>query len=190
MCSRFFGFEIGEGWERGGQYGGSFAHSTRATAFEPFVRERYLPLCIVHAVFRMAHRRARRSVMMTAANLFSFSNECKRRKIKCNGETPCLRCGNLNLECQYAPNCCTNGGFKESDEFRQMNAHIKSLQEQVDNLYANLNAIKNDSNLIQGRNENNNIGYMQQQERGTSHGPLPPIDPVPRYRPVGKKLLG
>lgn len=41
-------------------------------------------------------------------------NECKRRKIKCNGQTPCQRCGNLNLDCQYAPNCCNN--FKESDE--------------------------------------------------------------------------
>jgi hypothetical protein len=41
------------------------------------------------------------------------SNECKRRKIKCNGQTPCQRCGNLNLECQYAPNCCNN--FKESE---------------------------------------------------------------------------
>ena len=41
-------------------------------------------------------------------------NECKRRKIKCNGQTPCQRCGNLNLDCQYAPNCCNN--FKESEE--------------------------------------------------------------------------
>ncbi len=36
------------------------------------------------------------------------SNECKRRKIKCNGQTPCQRCGNLSLDCVYAPNCCTN----------------------------------------------------------------------------------
>jgi hypothetical protein len=70
------------------------------------------------------------------------SNECKRRKIKCNGETPCQRCGNLNLECQYAPNCCANG-FKDSEEFKQMNAHLSSLQEQVDNLYASLNALRN-----------------------------------------------
>lgn len=41
-------------------------------------------------------------------------NECKRRKIKCNGQTPCQRCGNLNLDCQYSPNCCNN--FKESEE--------------------------------------------------------------------------
>ncbi|QSZ30145.1 hypothetical protein DSL72_004665 [Monilinia vaccinii-corymbosi] len=68
-------------------------------------------------------------------------NECKRRKIKCNGNTPCQRCGNLNLECQYAPNCCTNG-FKESEEFRQVNSQLASLQKQVDNLYANLNAMR------------------------------------------------
>lgn len=71
----------------------------------------------------------------------SDSNECKRRKIKCNGNSPCQRCGNLNLECQYAPNCCANG-FKDSEEFKQMNAHLSSLQEQIDNLYANLNALR------------------------------------------------
>src|ERR1700730_554234 len=43
--------------------------------------------------------------------------------------------------CQYAPNCCSNG-FKDSDEFKQMNAQIASLQEQVNNLYDNLNALR------------------------------------------------
>ncbi|KAF1946134.1 hypothetical protein EJ02DRAFT_337101 [Clathrospora elynae] len=66
-------------------------------------------------------------------------NECKRRKIKCNGQTPCQRCGNLSLECQYAPNCCNN--FKESDEFQQMSAQISSLQQQVDELYHNLSTL-------------------------------------------------
>lgn len=67
-------------------------------------------------------------------------NECKRRKIKCNGQTPCQRCGNLNLECLYAPNCCNN--FKESDEFKQMSAHIASLQQQVDDLFHNLSSLR------------------------------------------------
>lgn len=48
-----------------------------------------------------------------ARGLIRGSNECKRRKIKCNGQTPCQRCGNLNLDCQYAPNCCNN--FKETE---------------------------------------------------------------------------
>lgn len=63
----------------------------------------------------------------------SCSNECKRRKIKCNGENPCQRCGNLNLACLYAPNCCSNS-FKESDEYRQMNDNISRLQEQMESL--------------------------------------------------------
>lgn len=42
------------------------------------------------------------------------SNECKRRKIKCNGQTPCQRCEKLELECIYAPNCCSSS-FKDSE---------------------------------------------------------------------------
>ncbi|KAF2637968.1 fungal-specific transcription factor-like protein [Massarina eburnea CBS 473.64] len=67
-------------------------------------------------------------------------NECKRRKIKCNGQTPCQRCGNLQLECTYAPNCCNN--FKESEEFKQMSAQISSLQEQVEQLFTNLTTLR------------------------------------------------
>ncbi|KNG51360.1 fungal specific transcription factor [Stemphylium lycopersici] len=67
-------------------------------------------------------------------------NECKRRKIKCNGQTPCQRCGNLNLDCQYSPNCCNN--FKESDEFKHMSAHITSLQQQVDDLFHNISTLR------------------------------------------------
>ncbi|KAL1957131.1 hypothetical protein VTO42DRAFT_6274 [Malbranchea cinnamomea] len=65
-------------------------------------------------------------------------NECKRRKIKCNGQVPCQRCGHLSLECLYAPNCCNNN-FKDSQEFRSMKAHIEHLQEQVNTLFANIN---------------------------------------------------
>lgn len=57
-----------------------------------------------------------------------------------------------------------------------MNGHIKSLQEQVDNLYANLNALRNETS--------SNATYSQTPERPTSHATLPPIDPVARYRPV------
>lgn len=32
------------------------------------------------------------------------SNECKRRKIKCNGQTPCQRCGRQRIDCVYADN--------------------------------------------------------------------------------------
>ncbi|KAI0399772.1 fungal-specific transcription factor domain-containing protein [Xylaria palmicola] len=68
-------------------------------------------------------------------------NECKRRKIKCNGETPCGRCGHLNLQCLYAPNCCATS-IKDSDEFKQMAAQVNHLQEQVETLFNNLNALR------------------------------------------------
>lgn len=73
-----------------------------------------------------------------------LSNECKRRKIKCNGETPCQRCGNLSLACQYAPNCCSNN-FKDSEEFRDMRDNVIRLQEQVDTLFQSLNALKQET---------------------------------------------
>ncbi|KAI0113470.1 hypothetical protein F4814DRAFT_347631 [Daldinia grandis] len=71
-------------------------------------------------------------------------NECKRRKIKCNGETPCQRCGNLNLQCLYTPNCCSNS-FKDSDEFKHMTNKVNQLQDQVDALFANMNALRSEA---------------------------------------------
>ncbi|EMD01091.1 hypothetical protein BAUCODRAFT_144662 [Baudoinia panamericana UAMH 10762] len=67
-------------------------------------------------------------------------NECKRRKIKCNGQTPCQRCGNLQLECIYAPNCCN--GFRDTQEYREMAGIIVALQEQVNMLYADLSSLR------------------------------------------------
>ncbi|KAI0129860.1 fungal-specific transcription factor domain-containing protein [Xylariales sp. AK1849] len=71
-------------------------------------------------------------------------NECKRRKIKCNGETPCQRCGNLNLQCLYAPNCCSNS-VKDSEEFKDMASTVSRLQEQVESLFSNLNALRSET---------------------------------------------
>jgi hypothetical protein len=75
-----------------------------------------------------------------------------------------------------APNCCTNG-FKESEEFRQMNAHLASLQEQVDTLYANLNAL---------RAAGDGMSFVPPSERSMSVSQPPPISPVTRYRPAPK----
>lgn len=89
-------------------------------------------------------------------------NECKRRKIKCNGQTPCQRCGNLNLECVYAPNCCN--GFKDSQEYKDMAAHMASLQDQVNVLFENVNTMR----AALGQSVPPPIPQQQQQ------APLPP----------------
>ncbi|SCO49576.1 uncharacterized protein FFMR_09739 [Fusarium fujikuroi] len=84
--------------------------------------------------------------MLPPLNVFIFAataNECKRRKIKCNGETPCQRCGNLNLACLYAPNCCS-GNFKESDEFKQVTSQLGRLQEEVGWLHQTVKALQSE----------------------------------------------
>jgi len=91
---------------------------------------------------RQTHTRSKRNRYISIA-----CNECKRRKIKCNGQTPCQRCGNLSLDCVYAPNCCTNS-LKDSAEFKQMQDHITVLQEQVNDLYTSLDELRNRPDAI------------------------------------------
>ncbi|KAL1889004.1 hypothetical protein Sste5346_009184 [Sporothrix stenoceras] len=74
-------------------------------------------------------------------------NECKRRKIKCNGETPCLRCGNLNLACLYSPNCCSSS-FKDSEEFKSMSEKIHSLEEQLENIVQSVNSLRQETQRL------------------------------------------
>ncbi|KAM3418737.1 hypothetical protein BST61_g4711 [Cercospora zeina] len=107
-------------------------------------------------------QRARRNRYVSLA-----CNECKRRKIKCNGQNPCQRCGNLNLECVYAPNCCN--GFKESQEFKDMSGHISSLQEQVNSLYEQLNQLR---------------AHVSGQLATTTHASGTPIDPSLQQYPA------
>ncbi|KAH7028013.1 uncharacterized protein B0I36DRAFT_328446 [Microdochium trichocladiopsis] len=86
-----------------------------------------------------AGQRSKRSRYISIA-----CNECKRRKIKCNGETPCQRCGNLNLQCLYAPNCCSSS-VKDSDEFKQMDRRVSGLQDQVTSLFNSLAALRSET---------------------------------------------
>lgn len=81
------------------------------------------------------------SHQQTITDGFFASNECKRRKIKCNGETPCQRCGNLNLACLYAPNCCSSN-FKESDDFKQVTTQLSRLQDEVSWLNQTVKALQ------------------------------------------------
>ncbi|GKZ62757.1 hypothetical protein AnigIFM50267_010167 [Aspergillus niger] len=92
------------------------------------------------------HTRSKRNRYISIA-----CNECKRRKIKCNGQVPCQRCGHLNLECRYAPNCCNNN-FKDSEEFRSMTDQIKTLQEQVNSLFTNLKDLRSQRSSIDSPN--------------------------------------
>ncbi|KAF3761356.1 hypothetical protein M406DRAFT_333424 [Cryphonectria parasitica EP155] len=95
-------------------------------------------------------------------------NECKRRKIKCNGETPCQRCGNLNLQCLYAPNCCSNS-FKESDEFKHMNDTLNLLQEQMDTLQRKVSELQQETQRLAPLHDR----VLPLPTAGTNVGPSP-----------------
>lgn len=55
----------------------------------------------------------------------------------------CQRCGNLNLNCLYAPNCCSNS-FKDSDEYKQISSQLQRLQDEVGNLNQTVRSMQND----------------------------------------------
>ncbi len=52
--------------------------------------------------------------------------------------------GNLNLQCLYAPNCCSSS-LKDSDEFKQMADQVTRLQEQVDTLFNSMNSLRQET---------------------------------------------
>lgn len=55
----------------------------------------------------------------------------------------CQRCGNLNLNCLYAPNCCSNS-FKDSEEYRDVTSQLHRLQEEVGYLNQTVRAMQNE----------------------------------------------
>ncbi|KAJ5182401.1 hypothetical protein N7492_000017 [Penicillium capsulatum] len=64
-------------------------------------------------------------------------NECKRRKIKCNGQTPCYRCGRQRIECVYAENPRADIA-SEQENFNRVFDQMRSMQDQISSLSAAL----------------------------------------------------
>ena len=115
------------------------------------------------------HTRSKRNRYISIA-----CNECKRRKIRCNGQQPCQRCGNLNLDCVYAPNCCTS--LKDSTEFQQMRTQIDVLQNQVHDLFAQLNDLRTRQDIAGSFPAPDPVFGADGHGRGISHSrTLPPL---------------
>ncbi|KAL7271228.1 hypothetical protein RUND412_006031 [Rhizina undulata] len=64
----------------------------------------------------------------------SACHECKRRKIKCNGESPCQRCKNFSLDCIYSVGSCCQNSFRQSTEFKEITEKLASLQKSIAHL--------------------------------------------------------
>ncbi|KAL4882260.1 hypothetical protein BJY04DRAFT_227402, partial [Aspergillus karnatakaensis] len=56
-------------------------------------------------------------------------NECKRRKIKCNGERPCVRCGRQRISCVY-DNVHEPGG-NETSGLERLYEQMNAMQSQI-----------------------------------------------------------
>ncbi|PKX96448.1 putative C6 transcription factor [Aspergillus novofumigatus IBT 16806] len=75
-------------------------------------------------------------------------NECKRRKIKCNGQSPCQRCGRQQIDCVYAGRTRPD----QSDQQRNMSRLIEqmsAMQEQISALSAAVYALSRAGNSPQ-----------------------------------------
>ncbi|KAJ6070968.1 hypothetical protein N7467_012287 [Penicillium canescens] len=67
-------------------------------------------------------------------------NECKRRKIKCNGEAPCQRCGRQNIGCIYVENPQRDSP-NEQENFERLFDQMKAMQDQITLLSASVRSI-------------------------------------------------
>ncbi|KAJ5688844.1 hypothetical protein N7462_003236 [Penicillium macrosclerotiorum] len=123
-------------------------------------------------------------------------NECKRRKIKCNGETPCQRCGRLRVECIYVENPRPLnmseaeyavsqpgilGSFTDenniSRNFERLFDQMKSMQDQIASLSATVRSM--------AHNETSPIGVGRARSSVTgpvtgSYGLIPAQRPLRR----------
>ncbi|PLN80638.1 C6 transcription factor [Aspergillus taichungensis] len=68
-------------------------------------------------------------------------NECKRRKIKCNGQIPCLRCGRQDIDCVYADR--PNRGDDDDDPqiLERLCAQMSAMQDQIASLSATVQTL-------------------------------------------------
>ncbi|EAU29977.1 conserved hypothetical protein [Aspergillus terreus NIH2624] len=58
-------------------------------------------------------------------------NECKRRKIKCNGENPCQRCGRQRLDCVYADVVRAENSGDDQTGLGKLCDQMSAMQEQI-----------------------------------------------------------
>ncbi|KAJ5664791.1 uncharacterized protein N7477_007239 [Penicillium maclennaniae] len=77
-------------------------------------------------------------------------NECKRRKIKCNGQTPCHRCGRQHIDCVYAENP-RRESVDAQGNFERLFDQMKSMQDQIVLLSAAVRSMTNSDSSPVGR---------------------------------------
>ncbi|KAF4173842.1 hypothetical protein CNMCM8694_009299 [Aspergillus lentulus] len=91
---------------------------------------------------KASHPRKRRPKYVTKA-----CTECKRRKIKCNGQSPCQRCGRQQIECVYEGR--TRPDLTEQQNMSRLIEQMSAMQEQISALSAAVYALSRPGNSPQ-----------------------------------------
>ncbi|RAK91801.1 C6 transcription factor [Aspergillus costaricaensis CBS 115574] len=69
-------------------------------------------------------------------------NECKRRKIKCNGQSPCQRCGRQRIDCVYeAPPPRPESSAENHETLDRLLTQMTAMQEQITSLTTAVHAL-------------------------------------------------
>ncbi|KAJ5382045.1 uncharacterized protein N7496_004473 [Penicillium cataractarum] len=105
-------------------------------------------------------------------------NECKRRKIKCNGQAPCHRCGRQHIECVYLENP-RRESFGENEHFERLFDQMKSMQDQISSLSATVRSMAHGESPSIGGTRSSVVGPAT-----GSYGLLPTQRPLRRVSTV------
>ncbi|KAJ5346081.1 hypothetical protein N7452_004085 [Penicillium brevicompactum] len=89
-------------------------------------------------------------------------NECKRRKIKCNGLTPCQRCGRQDIECIYVENAHSDPP-SEQENFERLFDQMRAMQDQITMLSASVRSIASSEQSPVGLSTTGNYGLLPAQ---------------------------
>ncbi|KOS37371.1 hypothetical protein ACN38_g11835 [Penicillium nordicum] len=88
-------------------------------------------------------------------------NGCKRRKIKCNGQLPCQRCGRQHIECIYVEN--SRDSPAEQDNFKRLFEQMRVMQDQITQLSASIRSIASSEHSPGGASTTGTYGKLPTQ---------------------------
>ncbi|GKZ22837.1 hypothetical protein AbraIFM66951_004961 [Aspergillus brasiliensis] len=72
-------------------------------------------------------------------------NECKRRKIKCNGQSPCQRCGRQRIDCVYESPPRPESSTENHETLDRLLTQMTAMQEQITTLTSAVHALTQNS---------------------------------------------
>ncbi|PYI07721.1 C6 transcription factor [Aspergillus sclerotiicarbonarius CBS 121057] len=89
-------------------------------------------------------------------------NECKRRKIKCNGQSPCQRCGRQRIECVYDNPPRVEGGSENGESMDRLLGQMTAMQEQITALTSAVHALtQNNVSVSAGMSSRSEGGFRR-----------------------------